>query len=102
MRLVDTDKLKDEVGETAEIEYDDNNLTWPVFVTSAEGSHQQDGDSDRNGGDGESEFRVILLHNHDNKLDDEAKEEEEIEFEKGDVDLQSSWLVLGGKSLIAG
>lgn len=44
-------------------------------------------DSDRNRGNRQCKFDVFCVHYNDDELDGEAEEKEEIEFEKGDVNL---------------
>jgi hypothetical protein len=85
--LVDSDKLEDEVAETAEVEDDDGNHARLVLPAGEECGAEEDDDGDWNGGNRQSELGIVGRSDNDDKLDDEAQEEEEIELEKGDVNL---------------
>jgi hypothetical protein len=85
--LVHAAELEDEVAEAAEVEDDDGDHADSVFTASEEGGGEKDDNTDGNGDDGQDELNVPCAGNNDDKLDDEAQEEEEVEFEEGDVDL---------------
>ena len=86
-RLVHAHQLEKEVGECAEIEYDDGPHASLVLPAGEEGGGEQDGDRDWNGRNGQAEFYVARAGNNDEELDRETKEEEEIKLQEGDVDL---------------
>lgn len=67
--------------------YDDEDHAWCALFSREVGCHQEDDDGDRHGHDGESEFDVVDVDHDDQELDGESKEEEEIKFEEGNVDL---------------
>lgn len=85
--LVDSDKLEDEVAQAAEIENDDDDLAGLVFSASEVGGSEQDGNGDRDSGDGQGELGIRLLGDDNDELNDEPEEKEEIELEQCDVDL---------------
>jgi hypothetical protein len=86
-RLVDSDKLEDEVAETAKVEDDDGNHAGLVLPAGKECGAEEDDDGDGNGGNCQGKLGIVGRSDNDHKLDDEAEEEEEIELEKGDVNL---------------
>lgn len=88
-RLVDTDKLEEEVGEGAEIEYDDTCHADLDLSSDEEGGHQEDDDGNGNSDDGQGEFGIGLAGDDDEELHGKSEEEEEIKLQEGDVDLET-------------
>lgn len=85
--LVDSDQLEEEITETAKIENDDTHHARLVLPAGEIGGGEQNGDGDGNGDNCQSKFRVVLLCDNDDKLNDETEEEEEIELEQSNVNL---------------
>ena len=52
-------------------------------------SHEENQDCDRDCGNCEGEFDIPCIHNDDDELDGESKEEEEVEFQECNVDLMA-------------
>jgi len=110
--FVHADELEEEVGQGGEIEhlcgtgeqvssdvgkgglrdgdgwaYDDEDHAWCALFPCEVSCHQEDDDGYGHRHDGECEFSVVDVDHNDQELYGEPKEEEEIEFEKGNVDL---------------
>lgn len=88
--LVDSDKLVNKVGQSTQMQHNDDDHAGFVLATSEEGSRDEDDDGDGNSGNGNGEFRVVSVGDHNNELDDEAEEEEEIELQEGNENL---WMI---------
>ena len=113
--LVHAHKFEEEVGEGSEIEalagfimrlirakeegswwrglcrtYDGDDHAGFVFPAGEQGSHDEDDNCDRNGGDSEVEFDFFPIDDDDEELDSKAKEKEKVELQEGNVDLESS------------
>lgn len=93
--LVDAHQLEDEVGETAEVEDEDNGHARLVLLLGEVGGCEQDTDGDGDRGNREGEFGVRGFGNNDDKLNDESEEEEKVEFEERNVNLLDSRLAEG-------
>jgi hypothetical protein len=87
MGLVDAHQLEKEVCESAKVEEDDCNHAGSILALSEEGSKQQDCNRDGDGGGRKAELILSLSRDDDEELHGEAKEEEEIKLQQGDVDL---------------
>lgn len=87
--MVDANQFEDKVRQAAEEENHDNNHARLVFPASKVGCRQENDNGDGNSRNRQSKLGVRLLCDDDDKLNDEAQEEEEIELEEGDVNLQS-------------
>lgn len=85
--LIDADQLEEEVGQTTEVEQDDEADAETVLAPREEGGAQQDADGDGDRGDVQAQLEVFDAVDDDEELDGEAQEEKEVEFEEGDVDL---------------
>jgi hypothetical protein len=85
--LVNSNQLEDEVAETSEVKNDDRDHAGLVLAAGEESGGEKNQNGDGNGDDGKGEFRIVLVGDDDNKLNDEAEEEEEIELEQSDVNL---------------
>jgi hypothetical protein len=88
--LVNSNQLEDKVTETSEVENDDRDHTGLVLTASEECGGKKNQNGDGNSDDGQGEFRVVLVGDDDNELNDEAEEEEEIELEQSDINLGQS------------
>lgn len=86
-RLVDSHKLEDEVGESAEVENDDADHSWHVLPAGEEGGGNKNYNGYGNRNDGQGKLGVALLSDDDDELNNETEEEEEIELEQGNVNL---------------
>ena len=69
--------------------HNDGNHAQSQFSSSENTSKNQDNDCDGNRSNRQLEFEIMLAHNDDDELNGEAEKEEEIEFEKRNVDLSS-------------
>lgn len=87
VRRVNTGKLIDEIGKTTNVEDKDTTHSPFVLPSGEECGGNKNEDGNRNGDDRQGEFDILCIRNNDNELNDESKEEEEIELEKSDVDL---------------
>ena len=67
--------------------YDRGNHARQALLSREVSGHDKNEDCDGNCSDCQSELNVLDVYNNNHKLDGEAKEEEEVEFEEGDVDL---------------
>ena len=89
--LVDAHEFEDEVGEGDEIAKNDEQHAVLVLLAREEGGRQKDDNRDGNDGNGEAKLEVFgLVVDHDEELDHEAEEEEEVELEESNVNLQKS------------
>ena len=70
--------------------YNDGDHAGCIFFACEQACHEKDDDRDWNCCNGEVEFDVGVVDHHHDELNCEAKEEEEIKFEKGDVNLPLS------------
>lgn len=72
-----------------EFTYNDHQHAYPILLSGPVAGHEENDNRNRNGGQGETKFIVlgVVVTDDDGKLHGEAKKEEEIEFEKGNVDL---------------
>lgn len=117
--LVHSDELEEKVCKTPEIEhlrleivshfiflwlkevrkaYDNRNHSQQALPACEQASHDENHDCDRDCGNCESKFDVPRIHNDNDKLDGESKEEEEVEFQECNVDLMarvSTWTKFG-------
>lgn len=87
-RVINSGQLENEVGEAAEVEDHDENHAPLPFPSSKPCCTKEDGDCDGDGRTGQAEFNVSLAADNDEELNGEADEEEEIELQKGNIDLQ--------------
>ena len=85
--IVHTNELENEVRHSGEVEEDDESLAGIGFPSRDVGGEEEESDCDGQGGDRKCEFVGLAVHD-DEELDCEAEEEEEVEFEEGDVDLE--------------
>ena len=69
--------------------YDDQRHSSPGFAPAEDAGHDKDDNGDGNGGYGEPDFGIVaVVVDDDDELDGKAEKEEEVEFQKGDVDLE--------------
>ena len=68
--------------------YDDKGHSPFVFSSCPESGHHEDCNRYWDCCEGQAELRIGDLNYHNYELDGETEEEEEVEFKKGDVDLQ--------------
>jgi hypothetical protein len=86
--LVHAYELEDEVGHSDEVEGDDDALAEVSFAAGDPRGEEQENNGDGEGGYGENEFvGVDVAACDDEELHGKAEEEEEVEFEEGDVNL---------------
>lgn len=106
--LVHSDELEEKVCKAPEIEhlrleivshciflrlkkarnaYNNYDHSQQAFSPSEQTSHDENQDCDRDCGNCESKFDIPCIHNNDDELDCESKEEEEVKFEECNVDL---------------
>lgn len=85
--LVHSYELEDEVSQARKVQDEDEDHSRAILTTCEESGEKEDHDGERNGGHCEAPFGVCDVRDDDEELDSEAQEEEEIELEKGDVDL---------------
>lgn len=100
--LVHPSELEDEVCQTAEVEEDGGDHSERVLSSRPESGHEEDANGDWNSSNCKTVFCVCQSSNDDQELHGKAKEEEEIEFEEGDVNLVLSarkWNILGNTDL---
>lgn len=69
--------------------YDDGRHPDLAFSAREDTRHDKDQDDDRYRCNGDPEFGVMCVDYDDDELYNEAQEQEEVEFEKGDIDLAS-------------
>ena len=69
--------------------YNDDHHACYAFPSREIGSHDQDGDCDRDGSNGQSEFAIFYVDDDNHELNGESQEEKEVKLEKSDVDLES-------------
>lgn len=67
--------------------YNDGNHSDGAFATNKQGRTHENNDGHGDSGECERELDIFSIRNDDDELDRKSEEEEEIEFEKGDVDL---------------
>ena len=67
--------------------YDDGNHAGQTFLPSKVPGHDEDENCDRNCSNCQTKFNILDIHYDNHKLDGETEEEEEVEFEEGDIDL---------------
>ena len=84
---VHTDELKEEVRQSNKVDNDTDNHAYDRFATHPESGGEEQKEGDDQGRGCEDDFDCRGLLNDDEKLNREGKEEEEIELEKGDVNL---------------
>ena len=108
--LVHSDELEEEVCKASEIErlqfetvspffflrhnearntYNNQDHSQQALFPSEVTSHDENHDCDRNCGNCESKFDIPCIHNNDDELDCESKEEEEVKLEECNVDLMA-------------
>ncbi len=83
-------------GET----YNDKYHAWLTLFSREVGCHQKNDDSYRNSGNGETKLNLADIDYNDQKLYSEPKEEEEIEFKEGNVNLVNRLQLLPATSRI--
>ena len=87
-RIIHAYELEKEVSHGREIENDCATHSQCRFSSGKPCSRKQDGNGDGNGSNGECKLDVGgMLANHDDELHCESEEEEEVELEKGNVNL---------------
>lgn len=86
---VDAGQLENEIGHGGEVQHDDEDVADVGFAANNVSGEEEKGDGDWHGDDGDVEFGVagLLILDYDEELDGETEEEEEVEFEEGNVDL---------------
>ena len=67
--------------------YNGDEHAWSILSTSEETGQQKDENRYRNCRDSEVKFNFSSVNDNDEELNCETKEEEEIKFEKGNIDL---------------
>lgn len=71
--------------------YNDNDHSKSGFSSDKPGAAGQDKDGHRDGDNGAVELRIMLGgRNHDQELNGESEEKEEVKLQQGDVDLDTS------------
>lgn len=85
--LVHSHELEDEVSQACKVQDEDEDHARATLAAREECGEQEDHDGKGNGGHCETPFSVRNVRHNDEELDGEAEEEEEIEFEEGDIDL---------------
>ena len=87
-RLIDADKLEEEVGQATKVEEDGKDHAQLDFAAGEEGGQQEDGNGDGNGRRRQAEFGVFDIGDDDEELDGKSEEEEEIKLEESNIDLR--------------
>lgn len=85
--LVNSHQLEDEVCEGTMIQNNDSNHATLNLSAGEICGGDKNANSDRDCGDCKSELDVFSTGDDDEELNDETQEEEEIEFEEGNVNL---------------
>lgn len=81
-------ELEEEVRQGDEVDNNNDNHAGDGFATDPECSQEKKNEGDHEGGSGEAKLDLAsVLHNNE-ELDGKGKEEEEIELEKGNVNLR--------------
>lgn len=86
-RVVDPGELENKVCKSAEVEHDDSVHTRLEFLPREPSCSEQDTHGDGNCRSSQCGFDVGATADDDEKLDSKANEEEEIELQKGNIDL---------------
>lgn len=79
-------QFEDEVDQCPEIEKHGRYHTQFLFIVRGIPSSEENGNRDGDRGDGETKFRIPLLRDDANELDQESNHEEEVELQQGDID----------------
>lgn len=87
VRNVHADELEQEIGERDEVDNDATDHACNGLATDPESRREEQEERDDECGGGENFFHRGCLLNHDQELDCERKEEEEVELEQGNVNL---------------
>ena len=70
--------------------YYGGNHAGQAFLSREIPGHDQDQDCDRDRSDRQSKFNILNINDDHHELHGKSKEEEEVEFEQGDIDLETS------------
>ena len=81
-------ELEEEVRQGNEIDNDDDNHASDGFTTDPECGQEKKNEGDDEGGSGETELDLASVLHDNEELDGKGEEEEEIELEKGNVNLR--------------
>lgn len=68
--------------------HNDSHHAYDAFPSREDSSHDEDQDCHRDGSDGQPEFDIASIYDDHDELDGKTDEQEEVKFEKRNVDLE--------------
>jgi hypothetical protein len=90
IRNVHANQLEQEVGHGDEVDDNNGNHAGDGFAADPPGGEEEEEEGDDQGNGGQGELDGLCVFDNNEELHGKGKEEEEIELEKGNVNLQWS------------
>jgi hypothetical protein len=87
---VHADELEQKVGHGDEVDDDNGNHTSHRLATDPPGGEEEEEKGNDQGDGGKSKFDCLCVFDHNEKLHSKCEKEEEVEFQKGNVNLITS------------